>query len=137
MRKGAKLPRPAKSLGKTTKSRLKVGDKVVVIAGNSKGKTGVIKSLDLVKSRVLVDGINVKVKHKKAGKDERTGLTYESSPVAISNVAYYDDVKKKATRIGYKVNAASSNVAEKKQRFLKASERVIQSNYVRAQKKST
>lgn len=84
-------------------TKLRVGDQVIVTTGADKGKTGKIQALDLVKKTVLVEGVNAKLKHKKpAQTDSTSGIISVNRPIAISNVSYYLEKEKKATRLGYK-----------------------------------
>lgn len=64
---------------------LKRGDRVIIIAGNEKGKTG--KILRRVKDRVVVEGINIRKRHVKRSQDNPQGqiLTFEA-PIHASNV---------------------------------------------------
>ena len=83
--------------------KIKSGDTVIVIAGKDKGKTGkVIKTL-VKENRVIVEGVNIQTKHKKAKspKDE-AGLIKIEGSIDVSNVMI---VCKKCgkTRIGYQV----------------------------------
>ncbi len=70
--------------------RLKIGDTVIVTAGNYKGTEGKIKSIkgDLA----IVSGVNMKKKHQKAGQDGKGGkiISFEG-PINISNIRYVAD----------------------------------------------
>jgi large subunit ribosomal protein L24 len=86
------------------KLRLKKGDEVIVIAGKDKGKRGEIKAVYRKTRRVLVDGINLKTKHKK--KDTETqegGIVKIEASVDISNVMYYCESAQAGSKIGYKI----------------------------------
>lgn len=80
---------------------LKVGDKVVVIAGSSKGKEGkIIKTLKS-ENKVIVEGANIVKKHKKGNGQETGGILEVASPIHASNVMIIDPKTKKRTRIGH------------------------------------
>lgn len=80
------------------------GDKVVVIAGKDKGKTGVIQKVYPKTNRVVVDGVNLHKKHKKPTQNNPEGSILEIySPIDASNVMIVDPKTKKPTRIGHKV----------------------------------
>lgn len=80
-------------------SQLKKGDKVIIIAGNDKGKTGVIQKIDRVNQRVVVEGINVRKKHQKPKQNNPEGSILSIyAPIHLSNVALIDPKSKKATR---------------------------------------
>ena len=80
---------------------LKVGDKVVVIAGKSKGTEGkIIKTLKK-ENRVIVEGVRVAKKHQKPTGQESGGILDIEAPIAASNVMIVDPKTKKRTRIGH------------------------------------
>ena len=81
--------------------KLKVGDKVKVIAGSSKGKEGKIIKTLRSENRVIVEGVNIVKKHKKANGKETGGILEVEAPINASNVMLIDPKTKKVTRIGY------------------------------------
>ena len=84
--------------------KVKKGDKVLIISGKDKGRTGkIIKSL-LKNGTILVEGINLKKKHVKAKKQGEKGQVIATpSPLNISNVKIICPKCGKATRISYKI----------------------------------
>ena len=82
--------------------KLKVGDKVKVIAGSSKGKEGKIIKTLRSENRVIVEGVNIVKKHKKGNGQETGGILEVEAPINASNVMVIDPKTKKVTRIGYK-----------------------------------
>ena len=82
---------------------LKVGDKVVVIAGSSKGKEGKITKTLRNENRVIVEGVNIVKKHKKGNGQETGGILEVEAPIHRSNVMIIDPKTKKPTRIGKKI----------------------------------
>jgi len=95
---------------------LRKGDKVIVIAGKDKGKIGTIQKVDPASNRVVVDGVNLRKKHKKPTQNNPEGSIVEIyAPIDASNVMFYDEKAKKPSRIGHKV------VKGKKVRIAKAS----------------
>jgi large subunit ribosomal protein L24 len=83
-------------------TQLKKGDKVIIIAGRDKGKTGAIQKIDRVNHRVVVEGINVRKKHQKPKQNNPEGSIIDIyAPIHLSNVSLMDPKSKKATR--YKV----------------------------------
>ena len=82
--------------------KLKVGDKVKVIAGASKGKEGKITKTLRNENRVIVEGVNIVKKHKKGNGQETGGILEVEAPINASNVMLIDPKTKKVTRIGYK-----------------------------------
>ena len=79
---------------------LKVGDKVVVIAGANKGKEGKITKTLAKENRVIVEGVNIVKKHKKGNGQESGGILEIEAPIHASNVMIIDPKTKKPTRIG-------------------------------------
>jgi large subunit ribosomal protein L24 len=70
---------------------VKTGDNVLVIAGDEKGKRGVIKSVNRSTQRVIVEGLNLVTKHNKpSAKNPQGGITKIESPIHVSNVKKVD-----------------------------------------------
>ncbi|GAB3234028.1 hypothetical protein GCM10027346_22580 [Hymenobacter seoulensis] len=69
------------------KLHVKTGDTVLVIAGDEKGKTGTIKSVNRSTQRVIVEGLNLATKHNKpSAKNPQGGITKIEAPIHVSNV---------------------------------------------------
>lgn len=79
--------------------KVKKGDTVLVIAGNDKGKTGTIKEVIRETGRVVVDGVNLRWKHRKPSQKNPKGERVQVE-VAIhaSNVMHVDPKTGKGTR---------------------------------------
>ena len=93
---------------------LKVGDKVVVIAGSSKGKEGKITKTLRNENRVIVEGCNIVKKHRKGNGQESGGILETEAPIHVSNVMLIDPKTKKRTRIGHVIeNNKKVRVAKK------------------------
>ena len=86
------------------KLKLKKGDKVIVITGKDKGKTGEITKVLVKESKVLVSGINVAKRHTKPSQENAGGIISKEMPIHISNVAFVDPKTSKPTRLGVKVD---------------------------------
>ncbi len=85
--------------------KLRTGDKVIVISGKDKGKVGTIQKVFPKENKVIVDGVNTVKKHVKPTQANPEGSIQELfAPIDASNVAYYDEKSKKASRLGYKVS---------------------------------
>ena len=89
--------------------RVKKGDRVKVIAGKDKGKTGEIIAVDPRAQKVTVEGVNVVKRHKREsqGADGRRiegGIISSEAPIHVSNVQLVTKVdgKEVVTRVGYK-----------------------------------
>ena len=95
---------------KELKTKLKVGDPVMVISGGnkakgkvSKGQTGRILKFIPKTNRVFVEGVNMIKKHKRAMRsDETSGVISKEGSIHLSNVMYYRDDIKKPLRIKMK-----------------------------------
>ena len=85
-----------------SKLKIKKGDKVVVLTGKDKGKTGEVKKVLVSESRVIVQGVNVKTKHRKPSQTSAGGVEKIEASIHISNVALADPKTSKPTRVGYK-----------------------------------
>ena len=81
---------------------LKVGDKVVVISGKSKGTEGkIIKTLKK-ENKVIVEGANMVTKHVKPNaQNENGGIIKVEAPIHVSNVMILDPKTNKGTRVGH------------------------------------
>ena len=86
------------------KLHIKKGDNVFVNAGNDKGKTGKVLSVDPAKDRAIVEGINIVSKHTKPNsKQPQGGIIKQEAPIHISNLNLIDPKSGKPTRVGIKV----------------------------------
>ena len=85
------------------KLKIKKGDKVVVITGKDKGKTGEVVKVDPKESRVTVQGVNVVKRHTRPQMGNPGGIVEKEAPLHISNVAHVDPKDGKPTRVGYKM----------------------------------
>ena len=83
--------------------KIKKGDKVIVISGKDKGKSGkVLRALPKLE-RVIVEGVNIAKRHQKGKRRGEAGQIIDKTmPVHISNVALTDPKSGKPTRIGIK-----------------------------------
>jgi large subunit ribosomal protein L24 len=81
---------------------VKKGDKVRVISGKDKGKTGVILAAYPKESRVLVEGVNIVKKHSKPSQaNPQGGIFNQEAPIHVSNVMPIDPKSGNPTRVGY------------------------------------
>ena len=103
------------------KFKLKKGDKVVVIAGASKGATGNVLMIDREKDRVVVEGINMIKKHAKPSTENpQGGIIKREAPIHISNVAVADPKTGEPSRVGFRFNKYGE-----KERYSKKSNQVL------------
>ncbi len=111
----------------TGKIRLRTGDTVRVLAGKDKGKEGTITEVRRAVGKVIVEGINIAIKHQKPrqagapGANGEGGRIEQAMPLPISKVQLVDPADgKTATRVGIRVDASGERV-----RFAKKSGGVI------------
>ncbi len=84
--------------------KIKKNDKVIMIAGKDKGKTGSVSKVMPKKDMVLVAGVNMKKKHQRPKKRGEKGQIIDVAyPVHVSNVMVTDPDTKKAVRVGKKL----------------------------------
>ncbi|GIN42136.1 50S ribosomal protein L24 [Heyndrickxia sporothermodurans] len=94
---------------------VKKGDKVMVITGKDKGKTGVILAAFPKKDRVIVEGVNIVKKHSKPSQaNPQGGIVNFEAAIHVSNVMLLDPKTNEPTRVGYQeVNGKKVRVAKK------------------------
>ncbi|HEY6736747.1 MAG TPA: 50S ribosomal protein L24 [Candidatus Saccharimonadia bacterium] len=89
--------------------KLLKGDKVLVITGRDKGKTGTVQSVLPKTNQVLVENINVVKRHTKPSqKSPRGGILEVTKPIDVSKVMAVDPTTGHPARIGYTVRADGS-----------------------------
>jgi large subunit ribosomal protein L24 len=97
-------------------AKIKKGDKVVVIAGRDKGKSGEVLSVIPRDARATVRGINLVKRHQRQTQAQEGGIITKESTIHLSNLAIADPKTGKPTRVGFKVLDDGRKV-----RFAKAS----------------
>ena len=109
---------------------IKKGDTVLVITGKEKGKTGKVLDVFPKDNKVLVDGVNIVTKHKKARKqNEKSEIVKQTAPIEASNVLVVCPTCGKATRVGHK------EINGKKVRVCKKCSASLDKEFVKATKK--
>jgi large subunit ribosomal protein L24 len=83
-------------------AKIRKGDKVVMLAGRDKGRTGEVIEVRPDDNRVLVRGINMVKRHQKQTAQQEGGIISKELSVHLSNVAIADPKDGKPTRIGFK-----------------------------------
>ena len=82
-------------------TRIRKGDTVQVIAGDDKGRTGKVLSVDEEKQRVVIEKVNFVKRHTKARKQGmKSGIVEKEAPIHLSNVLLYDERLQRGTRVG-------------------------------------
>ncbi len=84
--------------------KIKKGDKVVVLSGKDKGKHGVVTMSMPKDSKIVVSGVNIATRHRKATQENpQGGLERREAPLHVSKVAIEDPKTGKATRVRFEV----------------------------------
>ena len=100
-------------------AKIKKGDRVVVLTGKDKGKTGAVLRVLPKENRVVVEGLNIAQRHTRPSQtDPQGGIKNKEAPIHISNVAVADS-SGKPTRVGFRVEG------DKKVRVAKTTGEVI------------
>jgi large subunit ribosomal protein L24 len=90
----------------TTKVKIRKGDLVKVIAGDSRGQQGTVLQVQIAKSRIVVEGVNLVSKHTKPNAaTPNGGIIKKEAALHISNVMLIDPKTGETTRVGRKLNA--------------------------------
>lgn len=100
-------------------AKIKKGDKVIVLTGKDKGKTGEVTKVLPKEDRVVVAGVNTVKRHQRPTQTSPGGIEEKDAPIHVSNVALADPKSDKPTRVGFTVKDG------KKVRVVKASGEVI------------
>ena len=97
-------------------AKIRKGDKVVVLSGRDKGRTGEVIEVRPAEGRALVRGINMVKRHQRQTAQQEGGIISKEATVHLSNLAVADPTDGKPTRVGFKFMADG-----KKIRFAKRS----------------
>ena len=84
-------------------AKIKKGDKVVILAGRDKGRTGEVVKVMPDENRALVRGLNMVRRHQRQTANQEGGIISKEAPVDLSNLAIADPKDGKATRVGFKI----------------------------------
>ena len=83
-------------------AKIRKGDKVVVLSGKDKGKIGEVTMSMPKDGKVVVSGVNVAARHRKASQvNPQGGIERKEAPLHVSNVAIVDPKDGKATRVRF------------------------------------
>jgi len=84
--------------------KIKKSDNVMVISGNSKGKTGKVLKVFPKDERVIVEGINLRKRHSKPSQNNpQGGILEKESPINVSNVMIIDPNNNQPSRLGSQI----------------------------------
>jgi large subunit ribosomal protein L24 len=90
-------------------AKIRKGDKVVVLTGRDKGRTGEVFEVRPDENVALVRGINMVKRHQKQTQNQEGGIISKEAPVHLSNIAYLGK-DGKPTRVGFKIQADGKKV---------------------------
>ncbi len=91
-------------------AKIRKGDKVVVLTGRDRGRTGEVIEVRPTEGRALVRGVNLVKRHQKQTAQQEGGIISKEAPIHLSNIAYADPKDGKPTRIGFKVLTGGKKV---------------------------
>ncbi|NLE85854.1 MAG: 50S ribosomal protein L24 [Myxococcales bacterium] len=83
--------------------RVRVGDQVVVVSGNHKGKRGRVSQVLVERNAVIVEGVNLVKRHVKATPQQQGGIVEKPAPLDLSKVMLLDPESGKPTRVRFEV----------------------------------
>jgi large subunit ribosomal protein L24 len=84
-------------------AKIKKGDKVVVLSGKDRGKTGEVLQILPEKTRALVQGINLMKRHTKQSANQEAGIYTKEASIHLSNLAFADPKDGKPSRVGFAI----------------------------------
>jgi large subunit ribosomal protein L24 len=84
-------------------AKIRKGDKVVVLTGRDKGRSGEVLEVRSDDGRALVRGINMVKRHQKQSAQQEGGIISKESTIHLSNLALADPKDGKPTRVGFKI----------------------------------
>jgi len=108
--------------------KIKTGDKVKILAGKDKGKSGKVLQVFTKEERIVVEGLNLLLKHQRPRKQGETGQRIQfPAPLNISNVALICPKCGAAARVGFKVEKNTAETGKKniKSRICKKCKEII------------
>ena len=100
-------------------AKIRKGDKVVVLTGRDKGRTGEVVEVRPADDRAIVRGVNMVKRHQRQSAQQEGGIISKESAIHLSNLAVADPKDGKPTRIGFKF--IGEGEARKKVRIAKRS----------------
>jgi len=84
--------------------KIKKGDKVKILKGRDRGKTGKVQNVSSEKNKLTIDGLNLSVKHARPRKQGEKGQRIQyPAPMDVANVMIICPKCSKPSRMGYKI----------------------------------
>ena len=91
-------------------AKIRKGDKVVVLTGRDKGRTGEVIEVRPSEGRALVRGVNIVKRHQRQTGQQEGGIISKEAPLHLSNIAVADPKDGKPTRVGFKIGTDGRKV---------------------------
>ncbi|QPC87835.1 50S ribosomal protein L24 [Mesorhizobium sp. NBSH29] len=90
--------------------KIRKGDKVVVLAGKDKGRSGEVVRMIPKDDKAVVRGVNMIRRHQKQSQTQEGGIISKEAPIHLSNIALVDPKDGKPTRVGFQVQKDGKKV---------------------------
>jgi len=90
--------------------KIRKGDKVVVLSGKDKGRTGEVLSVQPKEDKALVRDVNMIRRHQKQSQSQEGGIITKEAPIHLSNLAIADPKDGKPTRVGFQLQKDGTKV---------------------------
>ena len=90
--------------------KIRKGDKVVVLAGKDKGRTGEVVRVSPKDDKAVVRGVNMIVRHQRQTPQQEAGMIRKEAPIHLSNLAVADPKDGKPTRVGFQTQKDGTKV---------------------------
>ena len=84
-------------------NKIRKGDKVVVLAGKDKGRTGEVIQVMPKDDKAVVRGVNMVKRHQRQTQSQEAGIINKEAPIHLSNIAVADPKDGQPTRVGFKI----------------------------------
>ncbi|ATQ68245.1 MULTISPECIES: 50S ribosomal protein L24 [Methylosinus] len=84
-------------------AKIKKGDKVVVLTGRDKGRSGQVLQVIPTEGRAVVEGVNLVKRHQRQTRTQEAGIVTKTAPIDLSNLAIADPKDGQPTRVGFKI----------------------------------
>ncbi|MDH6235085.1 large subunit ribosomal protein L24 [Mesorhizobium soli] len=90
--------------------KIRKGDKVVVLAGKDKGRSGEVLRVMPKDDKAVVRGVNMVSRHQKQTQSQEGGIISKEAPIHLSNLALADPKDGKPTRVGFRTQEDGTKV---------------------------
>ncbi|HEY7457572.1 MAG TPA: 50S ribosomal protein L24 [Xanthobacteraceae bacterium] len=84
-------------------AKIRKGDKVIVLSGRDKGRSGEVIEVQPKEGRALVRGVNMVRRHQRQTASQQGGIVAKEATIHLSSIAVADPKDGKPTRVGFKV----------------------------------